>query len=116
MLLEGIETLPAVWTTLTQFATHMAVFFYSFHKLEIEVVLAGILRLRTNYNADDIEHDILARPGNHCCHGNATMPSICIGMLLSTIKEILRKSNHSRNDTCWQREGYDKADTCFLGE
>jgi len=55
-LLEGIETLPAVWTTLTQFVTHMPVFFffYSFHKLEIDVVLAGILRLRTNYNVDDV--------------------------------------------------------------
>jgi hypothetical protein len=53
-LLEGIETLPAVWTTLTQFATHMAVCFYLFHKLEIEVVLAGILRLHTNYNVDDV--------------------------------------------------------------
>jgi len=34
--------------------THRAVFFYSFHKLQIEVVLAGILWLHTNYNADAV--------------------------------------------------------------
>jgi len=83
-----------------QFATHMAVFFffYSFHKLEIEVVRAGILRLRTNYNTDDVQHDILARSGSHSSHGNATMPSICLGMLLSTKKFCKSQSNHSRAD------------------
>lgn len=53
---EGIETLPAVLMNSMQFATHMAVvfLFYSVHKLEIKVSLAGILWLHTRYNADDL--------------------------------------------------------------
>jgi hypothetical protein len=80
-----------------QFATHMAVFFffYSFHKLEIEVVRAGILRLRTNYNTDDVQHDILARSGSHSSHGNATMPSYLF-RYVAVNKEILQKSVQSQ--------------------